>query len=591
MLQDAGHRSFLVHIPSPKSLKLTAPSEMFSLSSADHTAACARKQQAIADLLTRYAPLYDKPITKKDADLLRLSLVDLAESCTNGELSPSDVLDTYGKKCLAAHTKTNCLTDLMFGEALLSYAPNRPLSGVPVSLKDVVDIEGHDTTVGFSSKANRPVSSSAPIVQLLKDAGALVHVKTTVPTGLLSFECASNLFGTTTNPYNAHFSPGASTGGGGALLACGGSKVEIASDIGGSARLPSAYCGVYGMKASSGRFPTLGVQTCAPGLDRIQTASPMAKSLDDLQAFWERVVKMKPWEYDHTCVPIPWRSVDFVSEGRKPKWGVIWNDGLITPTPACKRALQLAVDALRQQGHEVVDFEGPDPLEGLTIGFPLTLADGGSSVTFPISSGETINPAISALLTTAKLPSLVKRLVVNCLRWFSSPPGRNDAYARLIECLHPCSIADERKLSILVEEYRTRWAGAMTEQGVDFILTVPHALPPMPKDGTGTATLLSANYCFLYNILDYPAGVVPTTFVDDKLDVLPPNFISSKTYARFNDAERAIYSLYDPQSMHGLPLAVQIVGKRFEEEKVLEGMQVVERALKASGKPFIQKDF
>lgn len=270
-----------------------------------------RKQQAIADLVADYSSLYDQPVTEKDAKLLELPLAGIAELCSSGELSPTVVLNAYGKKCLSAHARTNCLADLTFEEALLSYAPDRPLSGIPVSIKDVVDLEGHDTTLGFSSKAHRPVSSSAPIVQMLKDAGALIHVKTTVPTGLLSFECKSDLFGVTTNPYNPNFSPGASSGGGSALLACGGSKIEIASDIGGSVRYPPAYCGVYGMKASCGRFPTAGVQTCVPGVDGVQTASPMAKSLDDLQVFWERIVDMKPWEYDCTVRPRVRRGTPF----------------------------------------------------------------------------------------------------------------------------------------------------------------------------------------------------------------------------------------------------------------------------------------
>jgi Asp-tRNA(Asn)/Glu-tRNA(Gln) amidotransferase A subunit family amidase len=91
--------------------------------------------------------------------------------------------------------------------------------------------------------------------------------------------------------------------------------------------------------------------------------------------------------------------------------------------------------------------------------------------------------------------------------------------------------------------------------------------------------------------LDYAAGVVPTTFVNKDLDALPTNFVQTKTYARLNDAERAIFSLYDANAMHGLPLAVQVAGLRFEEEKVLEGMQIIERALKETGKPFMQQEF
>lgn len=259
----------------------------------------ARKQRDRADKIAHYSAQYATPLTDKDSEIFKLSVSDIAQACSNNELSPNAILDAYGKQCLAAQNATNCLADLMFDEALIAYAPNRPLSGVPVSLKDVVDIQGHDTTLGYSANANKPVTTSAPIVKLLQDAGALLHVKTTVPIGLLSFETASDIFGETTNPYNANFSPGASTGGGAALLAYGGSKIEVATDVGGSVRFPAAFCGVYGMRSSTGRFPATGCQTSVPGLEGVETASPMARSLDDLKEFWERVVNMKPWEYDH----------------------------------------------------------------------------------------------------------------------------------------------------------------------------------------------------------------------------------------------------------------------------------------------------
>lgn len=239
-------------------------------------------------------------MNEEDRRILGLSLSQLVAGVQSGKLTPREVGTAFGKKCVAAHEATNCLTDVMLEEGLSKVRVGGPLSGVPVGLKDVVDIEGHDTTMGYSAYANHPVSTSAPIVKLLQDAGALLHVKTTVPTGLLSFETESDLFGVTTNPYNPNFSPGASTGGGAALLAYHGSVIEIATDTGGSVRIPAANCGLYAVKSSAYRFPTYGVATCAPGLEATQTVcSPIARNLEDLTEFWKRVVGMKPWEYDH----------------------------------------------------------------------------------------------------------------------------------------------------------------------------------------------------------------------------------------------------------------------------------------------------
>ena len=80
------------------------------------------------------------------------------------------------------------------------------------------------------------------------------------------------------------------------------------------------------------------------------------------------------------------------------------------------------------------------------------------------------------------------------------------------------------------------------------------------------------------------------TYVDSKKDALPEDFRTT-TWPGLNDVERAVWSLYDPVAMDGLPLGVQIVGGRFEEEKVLEGMKLLSAALRDTGRPFVQKEF
>ncbi|CAL1709135.1 unnamed protein product [Somion occarium] len=541
-------------------------------SGSEHRDACAKKQQDRAEKIARLTPKYSAPLTEEDQRILGLSLTQLVGECNDGAINPSSILSAH--------------------EGLSKVTTNRPLSGVPVSIKDCFDVEGHDTTLGFSSKANQPVPSSASIVQLLQDAGALIHVKTAVPTGMFSFETKSDLFGETSNPYNPKFAAGASTGGGAALLAYHGSKIEIASDIGGSVRFPPAYCGVYGMKASWGRFPAHGSHAAPGGMESIQTIpSPMAKTLEDLISFWERVVGMKPWEYDHTCVPIPWRPVDFVLTGKKPKWGVIWDDGIMPATPACERGLKSAVESLRKLGHEVIDFQPPSILEVLKTGFQFLSADGADTIAAPLSPSESLSDPMMEFRRILKMPLFAKRLMASLLRMLSRPAGRNDAFAALSEVLHPMSVAEERALVLKREEQKAAWTKAFKDQGVDFILTIAHPLPPVLRGKSGTATLLSASSAFLFNVLDFTAGVVPVTFVDRWLDALPDNFQETEAYGKLNDAARNMFSCYDAVAMDGLPIAVQVVGRRFEEEKVLEGMKAIETALKETDKAFVQREF
>ena len=122
-----------------------------------------------------------------------------------------------------------------------------------------------------------------------------------MPTGLLSIETYSDLFGRTLNPYSRAHTPGGSTGGGAALLACGGSKVEIGTDLAGSSRIPAHFCGLWSLKGSAGRFPSWGTVSSLPGAEGVPIlAAPMAGSLEDLSEFWKRVIMAKPWLYDHT---------------------------------------------------------------------------------------------------------------------------------------------------------------------------------------------------------------------------------------------------------------------------------------------------
>lgn len=284
----------------------------------DHSliAPSAAKQQERQQQIDALPASFSESCTEEDNTILDFSLRELVQRHEAGILSTPAILEAYGKKVVSAQKATNCLAAVMLQESAVSkllpgssthrdhksgtHERTRLLSGVPVSIKDCIDIEGYDTTVGYSSRVNKPASSSAAIVRLLRDAGAIIHAKTATPPGLIGIETSSDLFGRTSNPYNANFVSGASTGGGAALLANRGSLIEIGTDLGGSVRWPAHCCGIYGMRSSIGRFPSLGALEPLPGLEFVGTScSPMARRLDDLEEFWKRVMSMNPWNYDH----------------------------------------------------------------------------------------------------------------------------------------------------------------------------------------------------------------------------------------------------------------------------------------------------
>lgn len=262
------------------------------------------KQHQRNQRINELDPVFHVNLSSGDKQILDLSVSDVVDNVRSGLLNPSDVLVAYGKRALDAHRETNCLTEVMLSNAQAwarDCSRTGPLAGMPVSFKDTVNVSGWDTCIGYSAWVNKRVKNDSGLVRLLRDAGAVPFVKTNVPITLLSFECTSDVFGTTTNPHNKAYSPGGSTGGEAALLAFGGSRIGIGTDVAGSVRCPAHYSGVYAIKASMHRFLKTGNETSMPGQEGVPAVySPMARTLEDLETFWKAIFQMKPWTYDHS---------------------------------------------------------------------------------------------------------------------------------------------------------------------------------------------------------------------------------------------------------------------------------------------------
>jgi Asp-tRNA(Asn)/Glu-tRNA(Gln) amidotransferase A subunit family amidase len=137
------------------------------------------------------------------------------------------------------------------------------------------------------------------------------------------------VWGRTDNPHVPNFSPGGSTGGESALLALGGSRIGIGTDVAGSVRVPAHFSGIYALKCSVGRFPKIGNTTSMPGQEGVSAVySPMAKEMDDLSTLMKAVVEARPWEYDHSVIPLEWREeIGELMEDSTVRWGVLRDDG------------------------------------------------------------------------------------------------------------------------------------------------------------------------------------------------------------------------------------------------------------------------
>ena len=520
-------------------------------------------------------------------------------------VKPVDILRTYGKVAVKAQEKTNCVTEVLFPEAekwLENGEINLdgPLAGIPVSLKDSIAVGGFDVSIGYSSKSGKPWPADGILVRLLKEAGAIPFVKTNLPITLLSFESANDLWGRTKNPHNTDYSPGGSTGGEAALLSFGGSRIGIGSDVAGSVRVPAHFSGCYSLRCSTGRWPKGGVDTSMPGQEGIPSVfSPMARTLDDLTHFTREFIKMKPWRLDHTVHPLEWRdSLEQEYKDKKVlKVGVLRTDGVVDPAPACARALELVASALLSEGHSVTEISPPasaSPYVGLQIASQLLNADGCGTFRRWFRTGEWSDSGAAQMSLYMDLPRPLKYLYYLWVRYVK----QDETWAGLLRGWSPKTAEENWRLVARREVFKATWHEWWNDQGgLDFLITPPNATPAVPHNGMHDA-VSSCGYTFLFNLvrssmtevyagnfgltlekLDYTAGIVPVCHVDRVLDQLPASFKSKK----LNGVAKGAYKHYDPIKMDGLPVGVQVVGRRLEEEKVLAAMKRVEDVLEKNG--------
>src|SRR5215469_4653366 len=212
------------------------------------------------------------------------------------ELSPVELVSAVIERAEAVEPAINAFAETFYEEALQAakaaearYAGDGeralPLDGLPVAVKEEAPIAGHKNTLGSLTMRDVVAETTAPFVQRIIDAGGIVHARTTTP----EFSCApvtwSKLWGVTRNPWNTEYSPGGSSGGSAAALAAGTTTLATGSDIGGSIRIPSSFCGVTGFKPPYGRVP----EVPPFNLDHYCHEGPMARSVADC-ALLENVI-------------------------------------------------------------------------------------------------------------------------------------------------------------------------------------------------------------------------------------------------------------------------------------------------------------
>ncbi|PVH96081.1 amidase [Periconia macrospinosa] len=479
---------------------------------------------------------------------------ELIEGMKSGLWTCEQVVTAFCKRAAIAQQLVNCLTEICFEEAIERArhldqqrqsnpgGPLPPLFGMPISLKDSFFIPGLDATTGIVSLANQPSSEHSALVLLLLKLGAVLYCKTNVPQTMMTADSDNNLFGRTLNPHDVTKTAGGSTGGEGALIALRGSILGVGTDIAGSIRIPSVSCGIYGFRPGVGVVPYKGQREIAmPGIEGVKPVSgPMATSARDIHRFLEAVRNAEPWGFDSGVHKFSWMNLD-----PKPvehlTIGIVEDDGTHTPHPPVRRGIKVAAEKLRAAGAKVVPIQLPEVDRHIGELYKF----------FKIGGPEPLFSMIKAsgepLVNSVQMTGLVKDEYVE-------PPTVQDYFAMF----------DRRDAAI--QQYQDLFQ----EHELDALLMpgAPHTAPPFD-------IWSCISYTGLWNYLDSPACIIP---VDRVRDVDVQDEIEN---AKYGLEDKRVYSAYTgPEHYQGLPVTVQLVGNRQEDEALVRVVEVVDAVLR-----------
>jgi len=391
-----------------------------------------------------------------------------------------------------------------------------PLHGVPLSIKSSIDVTGHRCEGGTRLRAGRVAIEDAPLVARLRNAGAVILGVTNAPELLMAWETDNLLYGRTNNPWDLTRTAGGSSGGESAAIAAGLSSGGVGSDGGGSIREPAHFCGICGLKPTPGRIPSTGHYPKPGGpFALIGVVGPMARTIEDLQTLFEVMAGYD--DGDPSAAPV---RVSTDAHGlddatiRALKVGFFEDDGRTPVTQETRLAVQRAAALLSRSGFQVEPFR-PDGLEE---------AHQRWWEFFGTAGGMILEPMILESTPRGHEPEL-SPILREFLAWTKAEPAHTGE-SLLAAWLRRDAVRE--KILLQMRKYPLLLCPTAA------IPAFRHGEREWQVEGKIVKYLDAWSYCEWFNLLGFPAVVVPMGCSDE-----------------------------------GLPIGIQIVGRPWQEELVL----------------------
>lgn len=496
-----------------------------------------------------------------------LSALEMADLVARGDISAVELVTAHIEHIEQVNPALNAVVvkryEEALGEARQADDARRggetlgPLHGVPVTIKECLDVTGTASTFGLTTRANHRAERDDRFVAGLRSAGAIVLGKTNVAQCLMFYETDNPLFGKTVNPWNHDRTCGGSSGGEGAIIAAGGSPLGLGTDIGGSCRIPAAFCGVVGFKATHDRLPDPGRHSIPIGQRAVVSqVGVLARHVADAALALETINRVNrepvlPW--------VDFRTVDVT----RLRVAMHVHDGTLAVAPAIRRAVHEAAECLRAHGVTVEEWTPPAVPEAVHLYFALLGGDGLRGLRQTLR-GERIDSRINKLIQLAGFPQPVRNVAGILLGMFGQP-----TLSAFLKHFGFGTVTDHWAKVEAQMTYRERFAASLERDQFDAVLCPACPLPAFPH-GESEDLGLAGGYGLLWNLLGYPAGVVPVSRVrvGEEVGRTPSRDLVEKAAFRVESGSR------------GLPAGVQVAARPWREEVALALMNIIQESAK-----------